>query len=361
MFNDTLLGFEFVSPNRDLLDILIFIIQIITLIFVIIYVKKTWDIASATRDSTKTSERMLKEMRDARDQETAPYVIAYFEFKNHAIYLYIKNIGKTVARDINLEFEPKLQTTLMDDYICNTNLIKNGIKSIAPGQEIKTLLDTAPRYLNSTLPMSYTVKISYCGGLLNTIRESEQILDISVQHGLIPGDENGIPEIVKEIKNLSEYNKNISGILDKIQGHLAKGVWVNNSSFMISQIPLDSAEWRSLVAYKLKEFKSLWSAIHSENLSSITDGLGKTLDMKLNIICLDLITINSNYPGDISPEIVDNMYSNIIKLCQLQWGRYVYWNRNYSEAIKMMTTEIDAIIDEMLKQIESEFVSSPSE
>lgn len=361
MFNDTLIGFEFLSPNKDLLDVLIFIIQILTLIFIIIYVKKTWDIASATRDSTKTSERMLEEMRDARDQETAPYVIAYFEFKNHAIYLYIKNIGKTMARNINLEFEPKLQTTLMEDYICNTNLIKNGIKSIAPGQEIKTLLDTAPRYLNSSLPMSYTVKIIYCGGLLNTIRESEQILDISVQSGLIPGDENGIPELVKEVKDLSKYNKKISEMLDKIQGHVAKGIWINNSSFMITQVPLDSAEWSALVVYKLNEFKSLWSAIHSEDLSSITDGLGKTLDMKLNIICLDLITINSNYPGDISPKIVDNMYSNIIKLCKLQWGRYVYWNRNYTEGIKNMTAEIEAIIDEMLKQIESEIVSSPSE
>jgi len=361
MFNETLLGVELISPDRDVLDILIFIIQILTLVFLIIYVKKTWDIALATHASTKTSERMLEEMRDERDQETAPYVIAYFEVKNHAIYLYIKNIGKTVARNIKLEFEPKLQTTLMEDYISNTNLIKNGIKSIAPGQEIKTLLDTAPRYLNSSLPMSYAVKIGYCGGLLNKIRESEQILDISVLSGLIPGDENGIPELVKEIKDLSKNNKKISEMLDEIQSHLANGIWINNSSFMISQVPLDLAEWRSLIAYKLNEFKSLWSAAHSEDLSSKTISLGKNLDMKLNIICLDLLSISSNYPRDISPKMVESMYSNILKLCQLQWGRHIYWDRNYSEAIKKMTVEIDAIIDEMLKQTESDIISSLSE
>lgn len=351
MFNETLLGVELISPDRDVLDILIFIIQILTLVFLIIYVKKTWDIASATRASTKTSERMLEEMRDERDQETAPYVIAYFEFKNHVIYLYIKNIGKTAARNVTLEFEPKLQTKLMEDYISNTNLIKNGIKSLAPGQEIKTLFDTAPSYLNSSLPMCYTVKISYSGGLLNNLRESEQILDISVQSGLIPDDQRGIPELVEVMKKLSEHNKNMGRTLDKIRADLTSGIWLNNTSFMINEISPDSAKWTSLFIYKLNEFKNLWHATHCDDYNVI-GWPRKNLDMRLNIICFDLIIIISNNPRDIHPELIGSIYSHILELCRLQWEPSHYWNTK--EAIEKKSSEVEKIIDELLKQIESE-------
>ena len=61
------------------LELITIIIQSLTFIALVFYVAKTWEMASATRESAKLSENTLQEMRDARDQEIAPYVIAYFD------------------------------------------------------------------------------------------------------------------------------------------------------------------------------------------------------------------------------------------------------------------------------------------
>jgi hypothetical protein len=87
---------------KDSIDIILAIVQIATLIALIIYVIKTWQMASATNKYAKTSENTLQEMKDSRDQEIAPYVIAYFDvpYGQKFIFLIIKNIGLSVAKNV---------------------------------------------------------------------------------------------------------------------------------------------------------------------------------------------------------------------------------------------------------------------
>lgn len=60
-------------------QIALLIVQILTLFCLIIYVIKTWEIASATREAARISEKTLKEMKEAREQENAPYILVYCE------------------------------------------------------------------------------------------------------------------------------------------------------------------------------------------------------------------------------------------------------------------------------------------
>jgi hypothetical protein len=83
-----------------LIQILLFIVQVLGLLFLGIYVWKTWQMASSTKDSVKASEKMIMEMKETRDKESAPYVVPYININQHMMFFGIKNIGKTVAKNI---------------------------------------------------------------------------------------------------------------------------------------------------------------------------------------------------------------------------------------------------------------------
>jgi hypothetical protein len=170
-----------------LLNKLLLITQIATLIALIVYVIKTWHIASATKESAEASKLVLEEMRESRDQETAPYVVAYFdELPNtQNIFLIVKNIGKSIALNVKLEFDPSLENVSSQHKVSNIAFIKDGISSMPPGYEIKTFFDNAAGYFSKNLPLIYKVKISYIGGVKSTERFYEQIMDLSALKGLI--------------------------------------------------------------------------------------------------------------------------------------------------------------------------------
>src|ERR1700690_2146128 len=92
-------------------DNVLFGVQVLTLFFLILYVKKTWDIASATRYATRISEKTLLEMKETREQENAPYIVIYCENSvpyDTDLYLIVKNSGKSIAEDVKLDFTPHL-------------------------------------------------------------------------------------------------------------------------------------------------------------------------------------------------------------------------------------------------------------
>ena len=95
--------------NSELFNLILLATQILTLIALVIYVVKTWHIASATKVAAGVSALSLQEMKEARDQEIAPYVVVYFDMPRgeHFIYLVVKNIGRSIARDVQTPIQPE--------------------------------------------------------------------------------------------------------------------------------------------------------------------------------------------------------------------------------------------------------------
>lgn len=103
------------------------VINLVTLIYLRIYIEKTYSIAKSTRrtaaqaaeaaktteESFKVSTKILGEMLETRDAQIAPYVFAYLNQGNNdeatKIYLVIKNAGRGVARNVRVAFDPELQ------------------------------------------------------------------------------------------------------------------------------------------------------------------------------------------------------------------------------------------------------------
>ncbi len=212
-------------------QIALLIIQIPTLIALIIYVIKTWEMASATRKSTEIAEKSLHEMREQRDAEIAPYVVAYLDGQgaiNGILYLVIKNTGKTVAKNVKIVFDPPLQTKFPD--LLEKVLPPDGISSIPPNYEIKTTLDNFVTYKKSG-PMAFTVTITYSGGISNKLREDKFHIDLELFRGIVYSIESNPPsETAKAIQELQSSTESLVGELQKISDAISKNGETNKTT-----------------------------------------------------------------------------------------------------------------------------------
>jgi hypothetical protein len=203
------------------IQILLLCIQIPTLIALIVYVVKTWEMASATRRSAEIAESTLREMRDARDQEVAPYVIVYFDvnMSKNFIYLVIKNIGKTMATNIQVSFDPDLQGRKFKQYTKHF-LVDKTIPSIPPGHEIRAIFDPLLDYLGSKSPLTYSAVITYFGGLTQNERVAQYVLDLTPYKGIMFAKDYDLADVTKALESIAEHQaeliaeiKNLSTVL----------------------------------------------------------------------------------------------------------------------------------------------------
>ena len=211
---------------------LLFLIQVLTLIALIIYVAKTWEMASATRKAAEATEQSVTEMKETRDQQTRPYVIAYFMVKEGTglIYLILKNIGQGVARNVRFSFDPPLITSseTINQMLAKMSFVTEGIQSMPPGYELKTLFDSTVSYLNNEeLPQKYKVRISYYGGIRPEERIDEYVLDISVFWGLSYTRKTTMKDLVKKTEDigneLSRIRQDIRQIAQTMEGEDENG------------------------------------------------------------------------------------------------------------------------------------------
>lgn len=126
------------------------LISAFSLIFLIIYVVKTWQMASATRRAAEATRETVEEMREGRDLETAPNVVVYFDIPTgeQLIYLVVKNLGKSVATNVRLHFVPPLQTSDRQ-FLENTSFLTEGITSMPPNYELRTLVGSTMKYFGN--------------------------------------------------------------------------------------------------------------------------------------------------------------------------------------------------------------------
>jgi hypothetical protein len=137
-----------------------FVVQVLTLIGLFIYVVETRKMASGTWRSVEISEKALQELRDTRDEETAPYVIASFGVRDQTLFLIVKNIGKTMAKNVQVTFGSSFET-LFRDAIAKVSL-PDGIPSMPPTYEISIPIGNIGQFRQSGPVVK--VNLVYYGG-----------------------------------------------------------------------------------------------------------------------------------------------------------------------------------------------------
>lgn len=179
------------------------LVSLVTLVCIVKYTLRTGSIAKSTHEtalevvatakiteeSLEISSKILAEMRETRDAQTAPYVFVYFDQMRGEdatkIFLVIKNAGRGQARDVRVTFDPELQ----NDHTYSLEHIQQLIKyipSLPPGGEIRHAFASTIKYLNlePSLPMRYRVRTTYYGGVKNIERIVEQVISLDSFRGL---------------------------------------------------------------------------------------------------------------------------------------------------------------------------------
>ncbi len=200
-----------------IVQVVLGIVQTLSLIALVLYVWKTWQIASANKQSAASANSALQEMKESREQETAPYVVAYFEIEDYeggSVYFVVKNIGKSIATNVTLESDPSLSLSIPGMAKKLHPILTKGVNSILPNYAIRIYFINLREYFLSNsngkrgIPSTYSVKITYHGGLNKEVKTSEQVLDLSMYEGFRYKYEHGTPELIRSIEELA---RSISG------------------------------------------------------------------------------------------------------------------------------------------------------
>jgi hypothetical protein len=108
--------------------------------------------------------RQLAHAKDLRDAQTRPFVVIDLGSTRQGFFdLVITNIGSTLARDVIFEFDPPMVTSKNYADIYDLKAFTDGISTLPPGKEFRTLLDFGPPRYEEKLPDFYRVKVSYRG------------------------------------------------------------------------------------------------------------------------------------------------------------------------------------------------------
>lgn len=285
-----------------ILQVVVALTQVTSLVALVIYVIKTWEMASATRRATEITAQSLKEMQAARDEETAPYVVVWFDvtYARQLIQLVIKNIGKGIATDVRVEFDPPLQTkhgAPMKDLVW----IRDGIKSMPPGYEIRTFFDSTVTYINDpSLPLEYRVRVTYYGGLSSRQRVIEHTLDLAAHKGTSWVAEPGIRDLAKHIEAMVKEHRDLRQSVEQISNTLERGIRVSNSSFLTLTGTAPVSLWREAILGKLREFALIWLALYQkerQNAVRFTGLLNHSIAVSDQIIVL-----LSNRPDEVQED-----------------------------------------------------------
>lgn len=208
--------------------------------------------------SVNVAMATVEEMRTAREEESAPYVIAYFDLDVEYIYVVVKNVGKSVARDLTLSIDPPFVITHPSRDLNKASLFQNGATMLAPESELRLFYTTTMTYFGiPNAPRQHKMMITYAGGSAYTKYEHEMVLDLSVYDGMGHFNESDFSDLVKEIKDIKEAFQSLNETHQKVLTELRGGIWIKNTELFTTDLN-EGAASQAFIDAKLQEFSTKW-------------------------------------------------------------------------------------------------------
>ncbi len=305
--------------NKEIFDGVLLMTQILILIALVVYIIKTWRLSSATQAAADVFALSLQVMKEARDQEIAPYVVVYFDIPHgeQILFLVVKNIGKSTARDVKLQFNPKLIGNSGED-LSELPLIKDGIVALPPNHELKMFIDSTNAFFfeKSDRPLRYVVTVSFYGGLKDAERVSEQVLDLTSYKRLSKITQRGSHELSNDVEKISASIERISKELSTLNDNLSGGVHLRNPITSAS-LQTEKDSWQQVVTSRLLEFKNLWSTLYGGNREKLLQPFLGKLKNRLSHITDQLLVTTSLCPPSTGDELKNTLLDIVAKLVDL--------------------------------------------
>lgn len=337
--------------HKGILDFILLGTQILTLIALILYVIKTWEIASATRKAAEVSAQSLQEMEEARDQELAPYIVVYFDIPHgeHLVYLVIKNIGRSIATNLKIEISPALIGPSGKDF-SKLPMIKDGIPSLPPNHELRTFIDTTMAFLNekNNRALTYLARIVYFGGIKQIPRSSEQMLDLTAYKGLSSISRRGENELVTEVEKIAKSAEQIGSELDDVKNALFHGIYLRNPVINTVNLQQDYLSWRKMVLSKSLEFKFLWTSFYGANQERLIEPFIINLQTRLILIGDDFLVMAASCPIEVEAGLRDSLIDIAGRLAELSTTRFYMDGGRSVSSFDNKGNEILGIIEQLI-------------
>lgn len=159
--------------------------------------------------ATFIARRQLIQARELREEEAAPAVVVDIvpnEGASHILDLVIENVGKTVARNVKITFDPPLEsaTDMRGFDLAEWMPIREGIKTLVPGRRIKAMFDESVDRYNSDLPRQYDVTVECSDWRGRPMQKQQFTLDMTPLYGAMNVQLRGMHQLVDEVKKLRE-------------------------------------------------------------------------------------------------------------------------------------------------------------
>jgi hypothetical protein len=341
--------------NKEILEIVLPITQILILVTLIVYVIKTWRIASASQAAAEVFALSLQVMKEARDQEIAPYIVVYFDvpYGEQIIHLVVKNIGKSTARDVRIQFKPPLISN-SGENIGELSLIKDGIVSLAPGHETKVFIDSTNLFFSeqNDRPLKYEITVSFYGGLKDSQRVSELVLDLSADKKLFKLAQGNRHDWISEVEKISRTIERISKEFSILNDNLAGGVQLRNA---ITPASLQSGEdsWQNVVVTRLLEYKNLWSSLYGGNREKLLQPFLGKIKNRLSQITDQLLVTTSLSPSGADEDLKNQILDIVAKMADLNSIRIYLDDAKTVSAFNVSVDKILSISEELIAKIKA--------
>lgn len=147
--------------------------------------------------------------RQLREEEAAPYIvvdIAPGRPTRKLLYLSITNTGKTLARDVEVRFEPELRQAMNTaGYDIRTWApLQNGIKTLSPGGEVAALFDESVKLHHADLPRVYSVSVDYKDGQGRRQPTLQYEVDLTHLFGALYVEELTVHDLAQTVSKIEE-------------------------------------------------------------------------------------------------------------------------------------------------------------
>jgi hypothetical protein len=161
----------------------------------------------------------LRDARELRIEQARPYIIVDLSFRRFLIHVSIKNTGQTAAKNVRVTFDEPLVASEPDRVEWqHSKPFTDGIPFMAPGREMRYLLDTYPARAAQNLPMTISGSVTYSGAdmLKHDPWTHAFLMDMEIyKHARL--EERSMPDLVNEVaelrKELGKWTDGSRGLL----------------------------------------------------------------------------------------------------------------------------------------------------
>jgi hypothetical protein len=155
----------------------------------------------------------VREARRTREERSQPFVVVDIQPSrvwHNLLLLVVENIGATLARDVQISFQPALTTSLADSHLPSSALLREGITSLPPRRRIEMLFDISHDRLKADLPLRYDVTVKFKDARGRSQEPLRYVIDLAVLYDLEVVQERNVHHAAEALEKVSDTLKSWS-------------------------------------------------------------------------------------------------------------------------------------------------------